>query len=105
MKWDFDSSFIPFVSRFAPSDTFKIWKYKDCLRVDSTLANFKKFKAKRRDMSLIFNPNIQTNPLYESSAPLFSLYRNKKQYTNILEEIDSDEKELMVKDLLRANSL
>jgi hypothetical protein len=75
MKWDFDSSFIPFVSKFAPSDTFKIWKYKDCLRVDSTLANFKKFKAKRRDMSLIFNPKFPNNPIYKSSAPLMALYR------------------------------
>lgn len=38
MKWEFESNIIPFVSKLAPSDTFKIWKYGRSLRCDSTYA-------------------------------------------------------------------
>lgn len=38
MKWEFESTIIPFVSKLAPSDTFKIWKYGRSVRCDSTYA-------------------------------------------------------------------
>ena len=84
MKWDFESSIIPFLSKLAPSDTFKIWKYKNCLRMDNSLVSFKSLKAKRRSMSLIFNPNLKMPEKFEGPASLFSLNRNKNQYTNVL---------------------
>lgn len=56
IKWEFDSSVIPLVSKFAPSDTFRIWKYKNHIRLDSTLAGYKRLKSKRRNMSVIYNP-------------------------------------------------
>lgn len=70
MKWDFESSIIPLISHIAPSglfftkflifihsiDTFKIWKYKNSIRVDYNLVGMKNLKTKRRDMSIIFNP-------------------------------------------------
>ena len=52
--------------------------------MDNTLVSFKRLKSKRRDMSLIFNPDLLMPSGYEGSAPLFTLYRNKHQYTNIL---------------------
>lgn len=55
MKWEFESNIIPFVSKFAPSDTFKIWKYGRSVRCDTTYAGLQKYRAKRRDQSLIFN--------------------------------------------------
>jgi hypothetical protein len=84
MKWDFDSSVIPFLSKLAPSDTFKIWKVKDMLRMDNSLVSFRKLKAKRRDMSLIFNTGIKLPSQFHAPASLYSVNRSKKQYTNIL---------------------
>jgi ankyrin repeat domain-containing protein 13 len=87
MKWDFDSPIIPLLSKLAPSDTFKIWKFKNYLRLDNSLVSFKKLKAKKRNMSLIYNEDVKIPKGVEAPAPLFSLYRDKSQYTNILVKI------------------
>ena len=51
LKWDFDTSVIPLLSHFAPSDIFKIWKVGSSLRLDSTIAGYKNLSTKRRPMS------------------------------------------------------
>lgn len=56
MKWEFQSNIIPFLSKIAPSDVFKIYKRSTSLRLDSTFVGAKNFKAKRRDMSVLYNP-------------------------------------------------
>jgi hypothetical protein len=50
IKWEFDSSIIPLVSKLGPSDTFKIWKIGDQIRLDSTIAGYKNLSTKRRPM-------------------------------------------------------
>ena len=66
IKWEFESSVIPLVNKIAPSDTFKVWKYKDTLRLDYSIVGFKNLKAKRRNMTLIFNPiKIPTSKEFE----------------------------------------
>lgn len=54
ITFHFDSSVIPFISRIAPSDTYKIWKKGANLRADMTLAGFDGFKIQRSDQSIIF---------------------------------------------------
>ncbi|GJP50165.1 hypothetical protein CLOM_g9310 [Closterium sp. NIES-68] len=54
VTWSFESSVIPFVSRIAPSDTYRIWKRGPRLRADMTLAGFDGFRVKRKPQSLIF---------------------------------------------------
>lgn len=65
MKWEFTSSIIPFFSKLAPSDIFKLTKrgrqftkyfLVTSLRLDSNFVGIKKFRAKYRNMSLIYNP-------------------------------------------------
>ena len=58
MKWDFESAFIPLVSKFAPSDSFKIWKKGNAIRLDYSLVGFKNLKTKRRKMTLLYNPKM-----------------------------------------------
>ena len=54
ITFHFDSSVIPFISRIAPSDTYKIWKRGSNLRADMTLAGFDGFKIQRSDQSILF---------------------------------------------------
>ncbi len=52
--------------------------------MDSTLAGFKRLSIKRRDMSLIFNPDISMPTDYKASGSLYTVNRTKSQYTNAL---------------------
>ncbi|OIW20691.1 hypothetical protein TanjilG_21017 [Lupinus angustifolius] len=54
ITFHFESSVIPFISRIAPSDTYKIWKRGGNMRADMTLAGFDGLKIKRSDQSILF---------------------------------------------------
>ncbi|KAF7837337.1 ankyrin repeat domain-containing protein 13C-like [Senna tora] len=54
ITFHFESSVIPFISRIAPSDTYKIWKRGGNMRADMTLAGFDGLKIKRSDRSIFF---------------------------------------------------
>ncbi|KAL2932833.1 Ankyrin repeat domain-containing protein 13B [Bienertia sinuspersici] len=54
ITFHFESSVIPFISRVAPSDTYKIWKIGANLRADMTLAGFDGFRIQRADQSILF---------------------------------------------------
>eukprot|EP00828_Plagiopyla_frontata_P043272 TRINITY_DN6698_c0_g1_i1.p1 TRINITY_DN6698_c0_g1~~TRINITY_DN6698_c0_g1_i1.p1 ORF type:complete len:371 (-),score=56.50 TRINITY_DN6698_c0_g1_i1:87-1199(-) len=111
LKWDFQSGLIPFIQKLAPSDTFKIWKIGKSLRLDYQVVGFKKLRKKLRDMSLIFNPtNLavhKKNPEFQKyhwkqgkKQYIFSVNRQSKQYTNLIQEIDLEEKKMLLYDLL-----
>jgi hypothetical protein len=53
IKWEFDSSIIPLVSKLGPSDTFRIWKVGNRVRLDSTIAGYKNLTTKRRPMCVV----------------------------------------------------
>ncbi|OAY67363.1 Ankyrin repeat domain-containing protein 13B [Ananas comosus] len=50
----FESSVVPFLGRFAPSDTYRIWKRGPNLRADTTLAGFDGFLIQRSDQTFLF---------------------------------------------------
>ncbi|XP_043719901.1 ankyrin repeat domain-containing protein 13C-like [Telopea speciosissima] len=54
ITFHFESSVIPFISRIAPSDTYKIWKRGANLRADMTLAGFDGLRIQRSDQSILF---------------------------------------------------
>jgi len=54
ITFHFESSVIPFISRIAPSDTYKIWKKGGNLRADMTLVGFDGLKMKRANQSILF---------------------------------------------------
>ncbi|KAB1203754.1 Ankyrin repeat domain-containing protein 13B [Morella rubra] len=54
ITFHFESSVIPFISRIAPSDTYKIWKRGANMRADMTLAGFDGFRIQRSDQSVLF---------------------------------------------------
>ncbi|CDO99416.1 unnamed protein product [Coffea canephora] len=54
ITFNFESSVIPFISRIAPSDTYKIWKRGANLRADMSLAGFDGFRIQRADQSILF---------------------------------------------------
>eukprot|EP00359_Climacostomum_virens_P010281 CAMPEP_0204916738 /NCGR_PEP_ID=MMETSP1397-20131031/14489_1 /ASSEMBLY_ACC=CAM_ASM_000891 /TAXON_ID=49980 /ORGANISM="Climacostomum Climacostomum virens, Strain Stock W-24" /LENGTH=460 /DNA_ID=CAMNT_0052089359 /DNA_START=177 /DNA_END=1555 /DNA_ORIENTATION=- len=96
IKWEFDSSIIPLVSSFGPSDICSMWKSRDCLRLDSSLVGWKKFISKRREMSIIFKNT-------GSQHDLVLVNHSKRILSDPLEPVDPEERTAVLGDIMRAD--
>ncbi|CAI2387437.1 unnamed protein product [Moneuplotes crassus] len=104
LKWEFNSTVIPFLSKFTPKDTYKIWKFGSSLRLDFTLVGVDKLKGKRRDMTIIFrDPSEADDPYNECYVLLIN--RSKGIVVDPIEELDYEEKIAVLEDILNSDSV
>ena len=92
LKWKVS---IPLLSFLCPNDVIKIWKKKDEMRADFTFVDFKSLRVIR-------NPNSILLKLNESTGEHELLKANfvKKEYYNMMEPLEQDEKELILKEVM-----
>ncbi|KAI3816893.1 hypothetical protein L1987_10678 [Smallanthus sonchifolius] len=82
----YQPSVIPFISRIAPSDTYKIWKRGSNLRADMTLAGFDGFRIQRSDQTFLFlGDGYEDGKVSLPSGSLIVLSHKEKEITNALE--------------------
>lgn len=80
---------IPLVGKLAPHDTCRLWKVGSTIRLDTTLVGWKKLRAKRRNVSLLFNKDI------------FIINHSHKTFCCPLEELDSEERNEIINDIMK----
>ncbi|CAF2089476.1 uncharacterized protein LOC103874596 [Brassica rapa] len=88
ITFHFESSVIPFISRIAPSDTYRIWKRGSNLRADMTLAGFDGFRIQRSDQTFLFLGEGYASDDGKVLLPpgsLIVLSHKEKEVTNALE--------------------
>ena len=96
INWEFDSSFIPLVSRIAPHDVCRMWKVGNRFRIDTTLVGWKKLRSKRRPMSLFFTQS-ESGDIFDE---ILIANHNKKILVRTFEPLDPEEKAAIVRDIL-----
>ncbi|CAI2358781.1 unnamed protein product [Moneuplotes crassus] len=104
LKWEFNSTVIPFFSKFTPKDTYKIWKYGSSLRLDFTLVGIEKLKGKRRDMSIIFRDAPSADDPYKDCYVLL-LNKDKGIVVDPIEDQDYEEKVAVLQDIMNSESV
>ena len=88
ITFHFESSVIPFISRIAPSDTYRIWKRGSNLRADMTLAGFDGFRIQRSDQTFLFLGEgyaSEDGKVLLPPGSLIVLSHKEKEVTNALE--------------------
>ncbi|KAK6054245.1 hypothetical protein COOONC_08250 [Cooperia oncophora] len=95
LKWDFQS-WIPLLSRMLPSDVCQIYKKGTQLRMDTTLADFKRrYSVTRWDavhISFVFNAKAKYESdeliIMDNNAKVFQRVRHEESEAEVDEEVD-----------------
>ncbi len=75
-------------------ETFQLWKKGNKLRLDCRMIEFKLKKTKNHKISIIFDPN-------DKVQNFVMINHNRKFFTNLIEELDQDEKQEIIYDLMK----
>lgn len=104
LHWECQSSWIPFLSKLAPSDDFQIWKVGSNIRLDFSLVGFKNLKNKRRRMTILFRnaAEDETDERYKN-IDILMVNRDREILTDPLEDLDDDEKLAVLTDIMNAD--
>lgn len=102
IRWEFDSPVLPLFNKLAPSDVLHLRKSGDSLRLDSTLASWKRFRfSKRREFTTLFQGNAGS-----SGGPrLWQLNHSKRTISDMTEGLDKEETGAVVDDLVAAEAV
>lgn len=104
IKWEFESPVIPLFSKFAPSDVLLLRKQGTSVRLDSTLASWKKFRTnKRRELTTLFTSNDGTTTSSAGCPRLCMLNHTKRSVVDVTEGLDQDEAGAVIQDLVAAD--
>jgi len=113
IRWEFESPVLPLLSKIAPSDVLRLKKRGTNLRVDSTLASWKRFRfSKRRDLTTLFRGGDEGSypagggwgQVQRQARPSLCMVNHSKQtLVNVTEGLDSDEAGAVLGDLVSAD--
>ena len=92
LKWKVS---IPLLSFLCPNDVIKIWKKKDEMRADFTFVDFKSLRVIRNPNSILLKRNESTG-----EHELLKANFVKKEYYNMMEPLEQDERELVLKEVM-----
>jgi ankyrin repeat domain-containing protein 13 len=102
IHWECQSSWIPFLNKIAPSDTFQIWKVGSLIRLDFSLVGFKSMMNKRRRMTVLFRDGKKVNDQYSDIDQLM-VNKDRQIVVNPLEDLDEEEKLAVLTDIMKAD--
>jgi hypothetical protein len=97
MNWQVN---IPGLSYFLPRDTCQLWKYGSNVRMDYTFVQFKSLKSIRRPSTIIFKTDEKTD-----DKIFYRVDHQNKIYFNQFEDLDSDEKKLIIQEIMNLNRM
>jgi len=111
IRWEFESPVVPLLNKIAPSDVVWLRKQGTSLRVDSTLASWKRFRrSKRRDLTTLFRggraraPGCNASGGDDGAGPSLCLLNHGKQtVVDVTEAFDREETSAVVNDLISAD--
>ena len=92
LKWKVH---VPLLSFLCPNDVCPIWKKGTNIRMDTSFVDFKNLSSIRNPNSFMMLTNNK-----EEKINLIKCDRKTKNYYNITEELDDEEKELVINDIL-----
>ena len=112
IRWEFESPVIPLLNKLAPSDVLHVRKRGSCLRLDSTLASWKRFRfSKRRNLTMFFIGEMLSNeaaanaPTDQMSRGFFMVNHDKQFIVDMTQSLDGEEASAVVQDLVKADAM